>query len=106
MNDRVKIVVTVPENGADNLRKVIGEAGGGKIGNYSFCSFTIKGTGRFLPEENSKPSIGEIGKIEEVREERIEITCNASDAKKIVAIIRNSHPYEEPAIDVYQLINY
>jgi hypothetical protein len=98
-----KIVVTVPIEGADKVRQAVGEAGGGKIGNYSFCSFSVRGIGRFLPEEGANPSIGNVGKLEEVIEERIEITCNDEDVASVTTAIRKSHPYEEPAIDVYVL---
>jgi hypothetical protein len=36
MTDKVKLAVHVPESHADSVRQAIGEAGGGKIGNYSF----------------------------------------------------------------------
>jgi hypothetical protein len=63
MTDKVKLAVHVPESHADSVRQAIGEAGGGKIGNYSFCSFSVKGTGRFIAEEGSNPNIGSIGKL-------------------------------------------
>jgi len=62
MSKLVKLVVTVPELDADNLRKAIGDADGGKIGNYSHCSFSVKGIGRFLPENGANPAIGEVRK--------------------------------------------
>jgi hypothetical protein len=106
MSDIVKIVVTVPADHADKLREAIGAAGGGSIdGNYSFCSFTVMGTGRFKPNEQAHPFVGEIGKLNEVEEERVEITCNKEDAARIVKTIRDNHPYEEPVIDVYQLLS-
>ena len=105
MNNLVKIVVTVPEKDADMLRKAIGDAGSGLIGNYSHCSFSSKGVGRFLPREGSNPTIGEVGKPEEVIEERIEVTCSEELLKKVVLAIKTVHPYEEPVIDVYQLLN-
>ena len=98
-----KIVVTVPENEADKLRDAIGNAGGGKVGNYIHCSFSIKGTGRFLPTEGAKPSIGQVGQLEEVAEERIEITCDSESVKAVIAAIREAHSYEEPVIDIYEL---
>lgn len=98
-----KVVVTVPESEADKLREAIGNAGGGKVGNYTHCSFSVKGTGRFLPSEGANPAIGEVGKPEEVAEERIEITCDSGSVKAVVAAIREAHSYEEPAIDVYEL---
>lgn len=98
-----KVVVTVPENEADKLREAIGNAGGGRVGNYTHCSFSLKGTGRFLPVDGAKPAIGQVGKLEEVVEERIEITCDSESVKAVVAAIRATHSYEEPAIDVYKL---
>lgn len=98
-----KVVVTVPEAGADTLREAIGNAGGGKVGNYTHCSFSVKGTGRFLPIDGAHPTIGQVGRLEEVAEERIEITCDSENVEAIVAAIREVHPYEEPAIDIYEL---
>jgi hypothetical protein len=69
MSELIKIVVFVPEDGADALRQAIGAAGAGQIGNYSYCSFSVKGTGRFLPGEDAHPAIGAIGKLETVAEE-------------------------------------
>lgn len=98
-----KVVVTVPEDEADKLREAIGNAGGGKVGNYIHCSFSVKGTGRFLPIDGAKPTIGQVGQLGEVAEERIEITCDSESVKAVVAAIREVHSYEEPAIDVYEL---
>ena len=100
---KFKVVVTVPENEADELREAIGNAGGGKVGNYIHCSFSVKGTGRFLPVDGASPAIGRVGKPEEVAEERIEITCESESLQAVVAAIREAHSYEEPAIDVYKL---
>lgn len=98
-----KIVVYVPLTHADKVREAIGVAGGGKLGNYSFCSFSTKGIGRFKPEAGAKPAIGEVGKFEEVEEERIEVTCDTDAVKNVVSAIKKSHPYEEIAMDVYPL---
>lgn len=99
----VKIVVYVPEANADSLREAIGKSGAGKIGNYTFCSFSSKGTGRFLPGDGANPAIGEIGKLESVEEERIEVTCSRELAREVIAAIKSVHPYEEVALDVYPL---
>lgn len=100
---KYKIVVTVPENEADKLREAIGNAGGGKVGNYTHCSFSVKGTGRFLPVDGANPAIGQVGQLEEVAEERIEITCDSESVKAVVAAIRGAHSYEEPSINIYKL---
>lgn len=99
-----KINVYVPLAHADAMRKVIGEAGGGRVGNYSFASFSSRGTGRFKPEEGAKPAIGEIGKLEEVEEEKLEFVCDKEHLSAVLAAIRRTHPYEEPGIDVWKLI--
>lgn len=103
MEKRYKIVVYAPESHADKLRKAIGDAGAGKIGNYSHCTFTIKGTGRFKPEEGANPTIGSVGKLEEVSEDRIETVCSGDKLQAVLKAIRKAHPYEEPATDVYPI---
>jgi hypothetical protein len=99
----VKIVVFVPESHSDILREVIGNSGAGKIGNYSHCTFSSKGTGRFKPEQGAHPNIGEIGKLESVLEERIEFVCERSIVPKVISEIKKAHPYEEVAFDIYPL---
>lgn len=102
-SQNVKIVVFVPESHADAVREAIGKAGAGKIGNYTFCSFSSKGLGRFKPEEGARPAIGEVGKWESVQEERIEVVCERSLMENVVAAIKGAHPYEEVALDIYPL---
>lgn len=101
----IKLVVTVPLSHADTVREAIGKAGGGQIGNYSFCSFSSHGTGRFLPNEKANPAIGKIGQLESVEEERIEITCSRDVLQDVIIAIKKVHPYEEVTIDVYALEN-
>lgn len=100
---KYKIVVYVPEAHADAMREAIGNAGAGEIGNYTHCTFTIKGTGRFKPGQGSNPTIGEVGKLEEVAENRIETVCNEERLKEVLKAIKEAHPYEEPATDVYPI---
>ncbi len=102
---KIKIVVFVPLTHCDAVRRAISGAGGGIIGNYSYCSFSSRGVGRFKPNDKAKPHIGKSNKIEEVEEERIEFVCSQEKAKEIINKIKKVHPYEEVALDVYQLIN-
>lgn len=105
MSKRVMIVVNAPTSEADTLRKAIGDAGGGTVGDYSYCSFSVTGKGRFLPNEHAHPAIGAIGQPEVVDEERIEVSCDEADASAIVQAIRQAHSYEEPAIAIYPLLD-
>ncbi len=99
----VKIVVFVPESHTDVVREALGKAGAGKIGNYSFCSFSSKGIGRFKPEQGASPHIGEVGKFEEVAEERIETICPREILDEVIDAIKKVHPYDEIALDIYPL---
>ena len=100
---KYKIVVYVPEDHADELRQAMGNAGAGEIGNYTHCTFTVKGTGRFKPGQGANPTIGDVGKLEEVAEDRIETVCNEAKLKQVLQAIKDAHPYEEPATDVYPI---
>ena len=104
MIELVKLVVFVPETHADVVRQAMGEAGAGKIGNYSFCSFSTKGLGRFKPEQGADPAIGEIGKMEAVPEERVEVACERNQVNAIIAAVKKAHPYEEVAMDIYPML--
>jgi hypothetical protein len=105
MKELVKLVVFVPEENADQVRKALGEAGAGKIGNYTFCSFSIKGIGRFKPSEGANPRIGNVGELEEVNEERIEVACEKDQVAEIIKVIKRVHPYEEVVIDIYPMLS-
>jgi hypothetical protein len=102
---RVKITTTVPSENADDLREALGKAGAGVLGDYSFCSFSIRGKGRFKPSENADPHIGEPNKLEVVDEEEISVNCDRTQAKQIIAALRAAHPYEEPLINIVPLID-
>ncbi len=101
----VKIVVFVPETHTDIVREAMGKAGAGVIGNYSYCTFSSKGIGRFKPEQGANPHIGKIGKPEEVIEERIETVCPREKLQAVIKAIKEAHPYDEVALDVYPLEN-
>ena len=102
-SSNVKIVVFVPESHVDVVREAMSKTGAGKIGNYTYCSFSSKGTGRFKPEEGVHPAIGEVGKLESVQEERIEVVCDRNLLKNVIEAIKKVHPYEEVALDIYLL---
>ncbi|MBI2594031.1 hypothetical protein HYW44_05320 [Candidatus Daviesbacteria bacterium] len=105
MNKLVKIVTFVPLKDADKVRKALGEAGVGRIGKYSHCSFSTRGIGRYNPLDGASPAIGEVGKPQEVEEERIEVVCERGIAKKVIEKMIMAHPYEQPAIEAYEILD-
>lgn len=102
--ETVKLVVFVPEIHADTVRDALGKAGAGIVGDYKYCSFSVKGIGRYIPLPSAHPTIGKIGKFEKVVEEKIETVCYKKDLSKIIKAIKKVHPYEEVAFDVYPLV--
>ncbi len=100
----VKIIVFVPVKDAGKIRKVLADNGAGKLGDYSRTSFSFKGKGRFKPEKGAHPSVGEVGKSEVTNEERIEVIAPSKKYLEIVEKVKQAHPYEEPAIEVYELL--
>lgn len=99
----VKIVVFVPEAHVDDVREAMGKAGAGKIGKYTFCSFSTKGIGRFKPDYGAHPYRGKVGTIESVAEERIETVCERKKLRAVIKAVRHVHPYEEIHFDIYPL---
>lgn len=101
----VKIIVFVPITHTKKVLDAIGKSEEGIIGNYSFCSFSSQGIGRFKPNDRANPFIGKSGKLEEVKEDRIEFICPKERAKSIIKSMKESHPYEEVAFDIYPLLD-
>jgi hypothetical protein len=98
-----KWVIFVPGADAEAVRAAVFAAGAGHIGDYSHCSWSVAGTGQFLPLDGASPAIGTIGSVEHVSEDRVEVVAPARMRAQMLAAIRGSHPYEEPAFDVLPL---
>ena len=105
ISDSVKIVVFIPLDNVEQVLKAMHDLGAGIIGNYSHCSFSSKGTGRFFPEDDADPVIGSRGKLETVNEERVEVVCPKASLKDVLIAMKAAHPYEEVAYDVYQRLD-
>jgi hypothetical protein len=101
-----KISVFVPEAAVEQVKQAMFAAGAGKIGEYDSCSWQTIGQGQFRPLEGSSPFIGEQNRIETVAEYRIEMVCAEESINDVVAALKSSHPYEEPAYDVWKLEDF
>ena len=98
-----KWVVFVPAENAEAVREALFAAGAGRIGDYSHCSWSVPGTGQFLPGPGAAPAIGTAGTVERVTEERVEVIAPARMRAGVLTAMRAAHPYEEPAFDVLTL---
>ena len=95
-----KLIVFVPENFVEVVRATMCRSGAGFIGNYSCCTFHTKGVGTFMPLEGTNPYIGNIGQLENVSENKLEILVGHENLEKVIKEMLEVHPYEEVAYDV------
>jgi hypothetical protein len=98
-----KLVWFVPEEALHVTREAVFAAGGGRIGNYTRCSWYTAGTGTFEGGEGTQPTVGEAGREERAPEYRVETVVPAERAREAIAALVAAHPYEEVAFDLYAL---
>ncbi len=101
----LKIVTFVPADAVEQVTKAMSDAGAGRIGNYEHCSFRTEGTGTFVGNVHSTPTRGKKLQREQVEEIRLEMILKRRDKDQVLRALHQSHPYEEPAYDVYPLRN-
>lgn len=106
METYYKIVVYAPLTHADAVRAAMGGAGAGRIGAYTHCSFSQRGTGRYVPSGAANPFIGQAGVPEAVEEERVEMNCAKELLPAVLTAIKAAHPYEEIVMDIYESIDW
>ena len=101
----VKLVVYVPEAQKETVDTALFQSGAGSIGNYSECSFNIKGQGSSTPGNEAKPSLGEKEKNQKVEEIRAEYIVRNTELKSALNAMWKHHPYEEVAHDIIPIQN-
>ena len=102
----IRFTVNTPLEACEKVRQAIIKAGGGEINNYRGCSFSVRGEGRCLPNNEASPHIGTANILSMIEEEKIESFCNPEKIDYIVAAIKAAHPYEEPAIAAENIMIY
>lgn len=101
--DTDKWAIYVPPEAVEAVRAAVFAAGAGEIGDYAQCSWSVTGTGQFLPRDGASPTVGRVGAVERVTEDRVEVVAPARARGQVLAALRSAHPYEEPAFDVFAL---
>ena len=101
-----KICVYVPEKHVETVKQALFDAGAGRIGNYDSCCWQTDGIGQFRPLPGSNPAIGSQNVVEQVPEVKLELVCEDDLVEAAVRAMRASHPYEEPAFDVWPLADF
>lgn len=100
-----KVVTFVPTKHVNAVINSLSAAGCGVIGNYERCAFTSSGEGTFLGNDESNPTIGNKGQIESVIETKVEMIVPDTKLASALSALKESHPYEEPAYDIYPVKN-
>lgn len=103
-DELAKLVVFVPEDHLGSVREALFPHAE-SIGNYRDCSFCTGGEGTFFPLAGAHPTIGKVGALEQVVEQRLELLIRRDQLPKAIKTLLAVHPYEEPAFDCYPLLN-
>jgi len=100
----VKLVVFVPDSHLETVRNELFPHTQSQ-GNYRECSYAASGEGTFLPLDGANPFTGTVGNQQRVSEKRLELLVERSNLSRALKALLASHPYEEPAYDLYPLLN-
>lgn len=98
-----KLCFYVPESHLEPVKKAVFSAGGGRIGAYDSCCWQSLGQGQFRPLAEADPFIGQAGRVEHVSEWKVEMVVSDELIHDAVRALKQAHPYETPAYEVWRL---
>lgn len=98
-----KLAFFVPVENAEAVKQAVFSTGAGRIGDYQACCFETPGTGQFRPLPGAQPHIGNVDQLTQVKELKIELVCLDELIEPAIAALKDAHPYETPAYDVWRL---
>lgn len=103
MKKLLKLSFYVPRSHLETVKSALFLAGAGRYKKYDSCAWVTLGEGQFRPLSSSNPHIGKLNEIETVPEYKVEMICEESFLDDVLAALKKSHPYEEPAFEFYQI---
>ena len=98
-----KLCYFVPESHLEETKNALFEVGAGRIGDYDSCAWQCRGQGQFRPLAGSDPFLGNQGELEVVEEYKVELVCEDAVISDTLEALKQAHPYEEPAYEVYRI---
>ncbi len=101
----IKLEIFIPTSHLEPLREALRSVGAGAFGNYDSTLSYSPVTGCWRPLAGARPYNGEIGKLCEAGEYKVEVCCTQEKLSETVRAIKVIHPYEEPVINAIQLFN-
>lgn len=101
-----KLAFFVPPSHVEQVKDAVFAAGAGRIGGYDRCAWQVLGQGQFRPLDGAKPFIGQAGEVERVDEWKVEMAVADELIQSVVTALKQSHPYETPAYEVWRLEDF
>ncbi|MDA7817800.1 NGG1p interacting factor NIF3 [Sulfurimonas sp.] len=98
-----KLNFFVPSQNKEAVKKALFNIGVGKYNNYDKCSFESQGTGQFRPIDEANPFLGQLDTVELVKEYKVEMVCSDELIREAVKTLKEAHPYEEVAYEVFKM---
>ncbi|MCW8896333.1 MAG: NGG1p interacting factor NIF3 [Sulfurimonas sp.] len=98
-----KLNFFVPAQNKEEVKNALFKIGVGKYENYDKCSFESQGIGQFRPIDGANPFLGKLDTVELVKEYKVEMICSDELIKEAVKVLKDAHPYEEVAYEVFRM---
>lgn len=96
----------VPASHLETVKSALFATGAGQHNNnYDCCAWQTLGQGQFRPLSSSQPYLGKINQLETVAEYKVEMICPDEHIKAAIAALLATHPYQEPAYTIYNILN-
>ena len=99
-----KLCFFVPESHLEMVKEALFDQGAGKIGDYDCCAWQVLGEGQYRPLQDSQPFLGERHKLTKMAEYKVEMVCDDLLIEQVVKTLLHTHPYQQPAYEVYQIL--
>lgn len=96
----------MPAEAKESTKEALFDIGVGRYENYECCSWESLGQGQFKPILDANPTIGKINTLETLLEYKVEMVCEDNLIKKAVETLKEIHPYEEVAYEVFKMESY
>ncbi|MDD3476135.1 MAG: NGG1p interacting factor NIF3 [Sulfurimonas sp.] len=98
-----KLNFFVPTKDKERVKEALFRVGVGRYENYEHCSFETLGSGQFKPIKDAHPHIGQVDILEKVEEYKVEMICSDELIKEAIKVLKETHPYEEVAYEVFRM---
>lgn len=99
-----KLTFYVPASHLEQVKSALFEKGAGRFRNYDHCCWQVLGEGQFRPLKGSRPFLGETGMMKTTPEYKVEMICTEHLIKAALQTLLSTHPYEEPAYEIYKIL--